>query len=119
MRYQERIYIQNENRAVRNKDILNVSTSSDFCIFQNPTFDISGATKVQCDDIVASFTGYSLTDILTGVTTPCFSGLSSVNCISATTWQTRIYENDQISYSADFLTTTTTGDTPTNASFLS
>jgi hypothetical protein len=118
MRYQERIYIQNENRAVRNKDILNVSTSSDFCVFQNPTFDISGATKVQCDDIVASFTGYSFTDILSGATTPCYSGLSSVNCISATTWQTRIYENNEISYSANFFTTTTTGVTPSNASFL-
>jgi hypothetical protein len=118
MRYQERIYIQNENRAVRNKDILNVNTSSDFCVFQNPTFDISGATKVQCDSIVANFTGYSFTDILSGATIPCYSGLSSINCISATTWQTRILENDQISYSANFFTTTTTGDTPSNASFL-
>jgi hypothetical protein len=118
MRYQERIYIQNENRAVRNKDILNVSTSSDFCIFQSPTFDISGATKVQCDNVIANFTGYSFTNMLSGATTPCFSGLSSIACISATTWQTRIYENDQIAFSADFFTTTSTGDTPTNTSFL-
>jgi hypothetical protein len=118
MRYQERIYIQNENRAVRNKDILNVSTSSDFCIFESPTFDVSGATKIQCDNVIANFTGYSLTNILSDATTPCYSGLSSINCISATTWETRIYENNQIAYSADFFTTTLTGVTPDNALFL-
>lgn len=118
MRYQERIYIQNENRAVRNKDILNVSTSSDFCVFESPTFDVSGATKVQCGNIIANFTGYSLSNILSGATTPCYSGLSSINCISATTWETRIYENNQISYSADFFTTNLTGVTPDNTLFL-
>lgn len=48
MRYQERIYIQNSNSAVRNKDILNVNMSSDICIFQNPTFSLSGASKIDC-----------------------------------------------------------------------
>lgn len=117
MRYQERIYIQNENRAVRNKDILNVNMSSDFCVFQSPRFDVSGATKVQCDDIVANFTGFSFNNILTGATAPCFSGLSSISCVSATTWETRIYENSSLSYSADFFTTALTGVTPSNTQF--
>lgn len=48
MRYQERIYIQNDNSAVRNKDILNVNMSSDMCIFESPLFSLSGASKIDC-----------------------------------------------------------------------
>lgn len=48
MRYQERIYIQNENGAVRNKDILNVNMSSDICVFDTPLFYLSGASKLDC-----------------------------------------------------------------------
>ena len=49
MRYQELIYIQNSNSAVRNKDILNANMSSDMCIFVNPQFNLSGASKVECE----------------------------------------------------------------------
>jgi len=48
MRYQEPIYIQNDNGAVRNKDILNVNMSSDICVFESPQFSISGASKIDC-----------------------------------------------------------------------
>lgn len=48
MRYQEPIYIQNNNSAVRNKDILNVNMSSDICIFGAPLFTMSGASKIDC-----------------------------------------------------------------------
>ena len=48
MRYQEPIYIQNDNSAVRNKDILNVNMSSDVCIFGAPLFTMSGASKIDC-----------------------------------------------------------------------
>jgi len=48
MRYQQPIYIQNENSAVRNKDINNVNMSSDICIFSAPLFDMTGATKLDC-----------------------------------------------------------------------
>jgi len=53
MRYQERIYIQNNNEAVRNRDILNVNMSSDICIFNNPTYTLSGASKI-CPDSTGS-----------------------------------------------------------------
>ena len=46
MRRQENIYIQSENSCVRNKDILNVNTSSDICVFYTPTFNMTGATKI-------------------------------------------------------------------------
>mgnify|MGYP000411630064 CR=1 FL=1 len=48
MRFQEIIYIQNENGAVRNKDILNVNMSSDMCVFESPLFNLSGASKIDC-----------------------------------------------------------------------
>jgi len=48
MRYQEPIYIQNENSAVRNKRIFNVNMSSDLCIFESPLFSMSGASKIDC-----------------------------------------------------------------------
>lgn len=48
MRYQERIYIQNDNSAVRNRDLLNVNMSSDMCVFESPLFNVSGATKIDC-----------------------------------------------------------------------
>ena len=48
MRYQQPIYIQNENSAVRNKDILNVNMSSDICAFVAPEFIMSGASKIDC-----------------------------------------------------------------------
>ena len=48
MRYQERIYIQNQNSAVRNRNFNNFNMSSDMCVFNNPMYNISGATKIDC-----------------------------------------------------------------------
>lgn len=66
MRYQERIYIQNENSAVRNKDILNVNMSSDICIFESPGFNLSGTTKIDCS---SGNTGTTGVYIISGATT--------------------------------------------------
>jgi hypothetical protein len=119
MRYQERIYIQNENRAVRNKDILNVNMSSDFCIFKSPSFDVSAATKVQCGPIVCNLSGFSSEYILSAATYDCFTSQSmSGECFSSVTWTTKIYEDNALSYSASYYTATAlTGDTPSDQAF--
>jgi len=119
MRYQERIYIQNENRAVRNKDILNVNMSSDFCIFKSPSFDVSAATKVQCGPIVCNLSGFSSEDILSAATYNCFTSQSMTgSCFSSVTWTTKIYEDNILSYSASYYTATAlTGDTPSDQTF--
>jgi hypothetical protein len=119
MRYQERIYIQNENRAVRNKDILNVNTSSDFCIFKSPSFDVSAATKVQCGPIVCNLSGFSSENILSAATYDCFTAQSmSGTCFSSVTWTTKIYEDNTLSYSGTYYTgSTLTGDTPIDETF--
>ncbi len=48
MRYQERIYIQNQNSAIRNRNFNNFNMSTDMCVFNSPSYNISGATKIDC-----------------------------------------------------------------------
>ena len=48
MRYQERIYSQNQNSAVRNRTFNNFNMSSDMCVFNSPLYNVSGATKIDC-----------------------------------------------------------------------
>lgn len=79
MRYQERIYIQNENSGVRNRDILNVNMSSDICVFENPLYNLIGASKLDC-------TGYTGTTyvISTATTIPfTFQFTANTNSFSA------------------------------------
>lgn len=60
MRYQEPIYIQNNHNGVRNRDMFNVSTSSDMCIFEAPLFNVSGASKIDCSTGATSPATYIL-----------------------------------------------------------
>jgi len=90
MRYQERIYIQNDNSAVRNKDILNVNMSSDMCVFESPLFTLSGASKLDC----TGTTGTSYV-INTATTIPLtFNFTANTNTFSATnsTFKYEIYK---------------------------
>jgi hypothetical protein len=65
MRYQERIYLQTNVSALRNKDIDIFNTSSDICIFNAPSYYVSGATTLDCTVLSAtSISGYS--HIITG-----------------------------------------------------
>jgi hypothetical protein len=65
MRYQERIYPQTNVSALRNKDINIFNTSSDICIFNAPSYYVSGATTLDCSVLSAtSISGYS--HIITG-----------------------------------------------------
>lgn len=53
MKHQQKIYNQNGNLS-KNKDLLNVNMSSDICIFTAPTFNVSGATKIETGTTSAS-----------------------------------------------------------------
>lgn len=48
MRYQDLIYIQNQNSVVRNKIESAVNTSSDMYIFEAPKYTMSGVSKFDC-----------------------------------------------------------------------
>lgn len=49
MRHQELIYIQNQNSAVRNKNVSNVNMSSELYVFESPKYVVSGASKFDCN----------------------------------------------------------------------
>jgi len=60
MRYQERIYTQTQDSAIRNRNFVNFNMSSDVCIFEPPLYNMSGATKLDCTG-ATSGTSYIIT----------------------------------------------------------
>ena len=90
MRYQEPIYIQNDNSAVRNKDILNVNMSSDICIFEAPSFSMSGASKIDCTGTTG--TTYIVTTATTIPLTFNFTGNTDTFTATSATFKYEIYK---------------------------
>ena len=91
MRYQERIYIQNNNEAVRNRDLLNVNMSSDICIFNNPMYSLSGASKIDC----SGNTGTTYVVATSATTLPFsfdFTGNTSSFSANSATFKYEIYK---------------------------
>ena len=117
MRYQERIYIQNNNRGVRNKDILNVNMSSDICIFKSPKFNLSGVTKIQCDSVECDPSGISIDTIFSAITGSCYTTTPTL-CFSATTWETKFYANNELVSTNNFYTTEVYDDVPSQTQLL-
>jgi len=94
MRYQERIYIQNEHSGVRNKDILNVNMSSDICIFESPLFSLSGASKLDCSG--ATGTSYVVTTATTIPLTFDFTANTNSFTANNATFKYEIYKYSSI-----------------------
>jgi hypothetical protein len=82
MRYQDKIYIQNNNSALRNRSLGNVNMSSDICVFNNPIFGLNGAIKINCSASTSGAT-YMITSATTIPMTFDFTGyvseLTSIN----------------------------------------
>ncbi len=128
MRYQERIYIQNEHGAVRNKDILNVNMSSDICVFDSPLFSLSGASKIDCTGVtgtsyvISSETSIPLTFIFTG-NTDSFTANSATFNYEIYKYNSSInafiipavYKSSSIDYSAFSATNITTQNIPVDS----
>lgn len=130
MRHQDHIYIQNDISAVKNKDILNFSTSSDFSIFVAPTYLVKGATKVPCNTVSCSVSG--LTEIgqiqdafsaisQTYLTTLTGSGVNLVDatgttCFKSARLEIDIFKDDNLVYSSNTKVATTWTD---STSFIS
>ena len=94
MRYQERIYIQNENSSVRNKDISNVNMSSDMCVFNSPLYTINGGSVLNYSD--STGTSYIIN---TATTIPfVFNFTANTNTFTATsaTFKYEIYKYNSI-----------------------
>jgi hypothetical protein len=90
MRYQEPIYIQNNNSAVRNKDIFNVNMSSDICIFGAPLFTMSGASKIDCTG--ATNTTYVISTATTIPLSFYFTGNTESFTANSATFKYEIYK---------------------------
>lgn len=118
MSYTERTYIQNANSCVRNKDLLNIRMSSDWCEFTPPTVDVSGATKIQPVSatsegvyLLTGETGTTLCLVLTGGPTP-YSASSADGVVEFFQYDTNVsgftnpyvYQIDDISLSGDLTT---------------
>lgn len=90
MRFQERIYIQNENGSVRNKNILNVNMSSDICIFESPLFNLSGASKIDCTGVTG--TSYVVSTASTIPLTFQFTANTETFTANSATFKYEIYK---------------------------
>lgn len=105
MNYQERIY--NQNGKYNRNFVGPVPTmSSDICVFDRPTFVMSGASSIDCPEVTCNINNVTYNDLFTG-TTNCFteSALSG-SCFNGVDWITNIYEDDVLVYSNTFYTTT-------------
>lgn len=128
MRYQQRIYIQNNNKAIRNKNTLNINTSSDICVFETPIFTLSGASKIDCSSgatidsyiisndetipLLFNFTGNTNTFITNN---PTFGfEVYKYSNITNEFVSTPIYKSEVISYPSFSATNTTILEIPTN-----
>lgn len=96
MRHQERIYIQPPHSAIRNKAINNVNMSSDLCEFNQPSFTMTGASKILTGTTV---TDHNIHIIDTGTTfdlTFAFTGNVDTFIDIDTTFEYNIYRYNQL-----------------------
>ena len=126
MRYQERIYIQNNNSALRNRTNVNFNMSSDICVFNAPLFNVIGATKIDCTGttsggtyIVSSATTIPLIFEFTGNTNSfsatnasfkyeIYNYIESINAFN----KTPVYQSNKLQYSSFSGTNTTLQNIP-------
>jgi hypothetical protein len=96
MRYQNRIYIQNQNSCIRNKDIVNVTTSSDLFEFNKPTFTMTGADKIKTGTTVTDDEVHIISSATTLDLTFSFTGNSQNFIKFDTKFEYRIYKYNPI-----------------------
>jgi hypothetical protein len=96
MRYQERIYIQNEYSGVRNRDISIFNMSSDICIFQNPEFSLTGTSKIDCTGSTTGNTYIMSADTETIPLNFNFTGNTSSFSANSATFRYEIYKYSAI-----------------------
>lgn len=91
MRYQNRIYIQNNNSALRNRNNVNFNMSSDMCVFNMPVFNLSGGTKIVCSASTSGST-YFITTATTIPVTFNFTGNTETFSGTNTSFKYEVYK---------------------------
>lgn len=81
MRHQQKIYIQNNNSGLRNRNNVNVNMSSDICVFNPPLFNVNEATKINCTGGTSGVTYVTSTTTTIPLT---FEFTANTNSFSAT-----------------------------------
>ncbi len=92
MRYQEPIYIQTDISALRNRDIYNVNMSSEMCIFERPSFNVSGASKIDCSTGATSGASYVISSAATIPMSFDFTGNTDTFTALTITFKYEIYK---------------------------
>ena len=83
MRYQENIYIQNNNSGLRNRDNVNVNMSSDMSVFSAPKFEVIGASKLDCTGTTTGTSYVITTETTIPLTFDFTANTSSFSAVSA------------------------------------
>ena len=126
MRYQQKIYIQNNNSGLRNRNNVNINMSSDICVFNPPLFNVNEASKINCTGGTSGVTYVTSTTTTIPLT---FEFTGNTNSFSATNAsfkyeiykysdsisvfeKTPVYKSNIISYSAFSGTNTTLENVP-------
>lgn len=118
MRREEYIYVQT-GVCVRNRDQINVNTSSDFCFVDETTFEVSGATKIIEDYKTCDFSGITYADVLSAGTECFFTQELSGSCFNGALWYTHVVADGTTVNETEFFSSTgTTGDLPTDDDFV-
>ena len=94
MRFQEKIYIQNNNGSLRNRNNVNFNMSSDMCIFKTPLFNLSGASKIDCTG-TTSGTSYIISTATTIPVTFDFTANTSSFSATNASFKYEIYKYSQ------------------------
>jgi hypothetical protein len=98
MRYQEKIYIQNNNSGLRNRNNVNVNMSSDISVFKEPLFNVIGATKIDCTGTTSGGT-YIITSESTIPLTFEFTGNTNTFSTTNASFKYEIYKySDAINF---------------------
>ena len=119
MSKQSYIYDQVTSCGVRNKAINNVNTSSDMCMFSEPLFYVSGATKVPYSIESCNLSGTDFDNQITKTFSDCFStAMTLSSCFCGMTWSNEFYNNSDLIYSAEVLTSILTSNTLTQGVYV-
>lgn len=89
----------------RNREIVEYKNSFDYCIFEFPLFEVSGATKINDDSDVCIFSGISYSSIYNTIENNCIGfddDFLSGNCLDYITWDFNVQEDGNVVNSLNF-----------------
>ena len=91
-----------------------ISSSSDICVFKSPVFNVTGANKIECDEIFFNVNSIRFSSLKKSIQECLAENVLNSSCISKTAWFGNIYEDDKLVYSNEITSSDTfNGSSPT------